>query len=124
VVYSKDGEVAQIDLESSNFIVPNTALSNEVSAEFFDDVRLGRRLARRRSKWVFELKLEFPSEITGELFEDDFLDPVRSLPRDSEKGLLHVLLYLVDAEYNHPPQQNPSSGSKVTYTFEAVEGRR
>lgn len=121
VTYDQYGQMKQ---SSSNAppTAPKSCICNETGAEFGEDTRQGRRLALRRESWTFKMILTFATEVSCETFEADMMDKVIVVP--PKDSLPSVQLRLMDAEYDHPPEQMPGNGSRVEYTFEAVEGRR
>lgn len=110
-----------VDLEGQ-IIKPVACHCNEVNAQFIPDENQGRRLARRRDGWMFELRIDFDREVTAEVFEQFMLDACPKLPpTDTMPGIIFAL---TSVEAEHPVQQEPTTGSKFKYLVEAVEGRR
>lgn len=120
-VYRTNGTPEDIDPDATPE-KPMTCIVNDVKAEFTQDARMGRRVANRRVGWDFKVILHFVGEINSEFFEQDVCDTVTILPQVD--SLPDVRLDLTDATYEHPPQQDPGNGSRIEYTFQAVEGRR
>jgi hypothetical protein len=61
----------------------------------------------------------FNQEVTVEAAEKRLIATNIILPRDDTNDLEQVTLKLLDADPFHPPQQNPTTGTQVTFTFEA-----
>lgn len=123
VTYRDDGTPNDIDFDGKR-IAPTSCLTNEIDSNFSLDQKMGRKLIRRRDTWNFKLILVFPVEVTGEKFEQDLLDKSMILPADPTIGMPVVELNLSESEYTHPTTHDPANGSRIEFTFEAVEGRR
>ena len=121
VLYRDDGTPTDIDPDGQP-TKPQTCLCNETDAEFATDPNMGRRRARKRVLWKFKLVLGFPCEVNAENFEQDVMDEVLTLPPTDT--LPSVFIEIADAEYDHPTTKDPGNGSRIEYSFEAVEGRR
>lgn len=123
VTYREDGTPNDVDFDGKR-IPPKTCVVNETDSVFTEDTQMRRRSARKRDTWSFTLIVEFPVEVIAEQFEQSLLDKSLILGPDPEKGLPSVELNLSDSTYGHPITHDPANGSRIEFTFEAVEGRR
>lgn len=94
---------------------PKSVRCNETGSSFERDAAQGRRLAGRRLSWRFSLLLEFDGEVDLSDFEQTLLDPLPRVP-----DFPHMVLQLVSSTVTHPPQQQPSSGTKAEYTIDII----
>lgn len=86
----------------------------------FGNPRLNRRSARsERLTWRWRVAVRFNIEAATHDFEKRMIATWIILPRDAANGLEQITLKLLDSDPFHPPQQNPTSGTQVTFTFEA-----
>lgn len=116
------GDALQIDPNESETLAPQQALCNEVSSAFEIDTRQGRDRIQRRSSWQFELLLGFSSEVSLEDFEQALMAEPPVVPE--KNGHKQIRCELVSADYQHPVQQQPSTGTQARYVFEAIQKRR
>lgn len=124
VSYDPETELSpDADVTSAMLAEPATVLANETGSAFVLDARMGRRLARRRASWRFNLMLEFDREVSVEFFENSLLDGPIKLGPVPEDSLPNVIISLVSSSVTHPPRQQPASGTKAVFTFEAELGR-
>lgn len=123
VRYDRDG-VASTDENTE--VEPDSTLANEIEGSFSEAERNRRDVrVQERSDWLFQLIVSFSEgEVLGEGFEDRINAGGILLPADKDKGERQITLELDGAQYDHPPQKNPQSGSKVTYTFRAQQAPR
>lgn len=106
------------DLPIYNVVTAATLKSvrcNETGSSFERDSFNGRKLAGRRSSWRFSLLLEFDGEVDLSNFEQTLLDPLPRVP-----DFPHMVLQLSSVSVTHPPQQQPSSGTKAEYLIDIV----
>lgn len=100
-------------------VPPKSVLANETRSTFGVSKRWRRTYIEQRLVWEWELLLQFDKEITAERFERAYCDAPINLPRDPANNLEAVILRLVSSSYSHPPQQQPSNGTRLTYRFVA-----
>jgi hypothetical protein len=111
---------ASTGTETEDEVEPDYAHANEVHSTFITG-KNRRTLSDDRDTWTWELRLGFPCEVALELFEEEVTVTPIALPRDPDAGFdRQVILRLRDARPTHPPEQQPSTGTRVTYTFEAT----
>lgn len=93
---------------------------NEVSSGFDNAVLNKREHAMERTGWQFQAMVGFNCEVIAEAFERSVTRPIPKLPRDASVGRpQQVDIRLISAAYEHPVQQDGSSGSRISYVFEA-----
>lgn len=119
--HTETGRMLPVVTQESDRIKATTALTNEISGLWSDDVDMGRVQAKRRGPWTWEVVLQFGQEVTGEFFEAFVADKVPWVPGDEEHKT--VKIEIERAEYDHPPKHNPSNGSKITYFFRCTVNR-
>jgi len=120
VTYDATTHAASFDSDDANKVVPSSAVANELSAGFAEAERNRRTHCQDKKRWIFQLKLEFQQEVTLDEFEESLLATPLTVNRDVVEGLTHrIEVFFQDVQYVHPIQQEPSTGTKVTYTFEA-----
>jgi hypothetical protein len=102
---------------------PKTALVNEVSSDFDKDVRYGRAEAAMRIRWVFDLFLEFPREVSLVDFEESLLNPIPRVNISTEGPWETAAVRIRQSIVEHPPQQSADSGTKARIVFEVSPGR-
>lgn len=102
-------------------IKPLSCLTNDNVAGWQHDRQHGRDWISKRSAWRWQLILQFGEEALLEEFEETWAHAPLKLPNTAE--LPSVIIQPTDAIYTHPPAQQPSSGTRVIYTFEAVVWR-
>lgn len=76
-----------------------------------------------RSEWVWEAEVAFDNQVELELFERELSDGAILLPRTAELNQ-QVTITLTAVEYTHPPQHQPSSGTRAVLTFTATLYRK
>lgn len=121
VKYGTDGRMLPVVTQESDRIQPKTRVTNEIQGLWQRDVNMGRVQALARGPWTWELILQFDQEITGEFFEKFVAEKVPWIPKDEEHK--PVMIELQRAEYEHPPKQSPSNGTKVSYFFHCTVSR-
>lgn len=102
-------------------IQPGTVLVDETGASFEPDDKMGRRRARRRGSWTFQLILRFQTPALIEFFEQSLLDPAPNVP--AEIGLPGAFLNLTSTSIQHPAQQGAAKGTEAILNID-VEYRR
>lgn len=115
VVYATEsGAFAAASIKDKR-VKPASVEVQEIRSEFDDSP--GARGGR--DPWIFELRLGFDCEVSLEEWEDEF----RATPmRVCSEGRRCRRVLLTDADYQHPPRQNSSGGTHVTYTLRARLG--
>lgn len=109
-----------VSVDPDELIQPSGIVAGESSASF-EITNLNRRSFRReRTGWIWHLHLSFPRRVTCEAFEDALSSSPHRLAADSETGERQVLLEILEADYEHPPEHEPSSGTQVRYTLQAT----
>ncbi len=94
-----------------------TVLIKPLSATF-NIPKLNRRSGfREREAWLWEAIVEFSREVSIEAFEDDITNTLLRIPRTESKP--QVDLILDEANYRHPPEQEPAGGLRVVFRFRA-----
>jgi len=113
----------QVDPSTATSIPPSSVLCNEIPSTAFDvDPKQGRRLARRRTTWNFELLCRWDVEVSLETFEQSLLDRPFTLPPDNANRLGQVRLNLLRSEPSHPVFGKPSVGTLCKFFFQAETG--
>ena len=117
----KDGNAEPIIEGTTEKVSPTQVSCNEISSGFQADIRMGRRQALERASWVFQVRCSFAKEVDSENFEQFVMDKVPHIPADA----LHkdITIRIINAQYDHPPQQSPSNGSTIVFEFDAQVGR-
>ena len=106
-------------VDDSVAITPASVIAEEASSAF-GTPSLNRRTNRsERRSWRWQVACRFNQEVTVEAISKRLIASNIILPRDAANDLEQVTLKLLDADPFHPPQQNPSTGTQVTFTFEA-----
>jgi len=102
-------------------VSPAESIVNETQAAFGQPVRNRRYAHQEKLEWHWEMQLGFSSEVNLESFEDQLAAAALIIPRETtdEYDLLQVTLEAAQASYDHPPQQDPSVGTRAVYTFRA-----
>lgn len=96
---------------------PASALANEKSARF-DLAKVNRQSYQDdRSAWEWELILHFNQHVSCEEFELAVTTTPIVIDRDASHR--QVSLRLRGATYEHPLQQQPSTGTRAVFMFEA-----
>jgi hypothetical protein len=115
VTYDKDLDTLTQGLQCQ----PGSIECNETTDAFKVDESFTRRFKQDYQRWNWELTLRFAQEVILERFERALADNPICLKRipGEEDRQVHVLL--VDSNYNHPPKQGGSNGTRVRYRFQA-----
>jgi hypothetical protein len=103
-------------------ILPASVRAEETFSRFGRPRRNRRRapgFMRERTGWNWKLALNFNEEVVTETFEAELQDNPIYLPATAD--LRQVILELQFANPQHPAQQDPSNGTKITFTFNAQE---
>lgn len=101
----------------SVFLQPATVLIKPMSSTWSDPERNRQRSFRERATWLWEVVAEFSREVSTEQFEDDITNSLLRLPRTATKP--QVDLILEEADYRHPPEQQPAAGTRAVYRIRA-----
>lgn len=116
---STDVETKLKSVDGDTSVEPASIHAEEMSTRF-GDPRRNRRVARQeRLGWRWSVSARFNQEVTTEAVERRLINRAIILPRDDANELEQVTLKLLEADPFHPPQQHPSAGTQVTFTFEA-----
>ena len=119
VTYDKDTD----ELIQGLQVQPQSIEANEVTSNYKIEDAFGRDYVQDWQRWPWVMILRFGTEIIAEAFERSLMDSpicIKRLPGEDRQ--VHVLL--VDAQYTHPPRQEPSNGTVVRYRFQAELSRR
>lgn len=71
-----------------------------------------------RNGWIWVAIIHFDRQVDLDTFEDGLLRSPLRIPRDSELTQ-QIDISMLDATYEHPPENQPSHGTRVTYRFQA-----
>lgn len=112
-------ETKQKVVDGATAIPPASVHAEEDSSSFGLPSRNRRENRSERRKWRWRVACRFNQEVTIEAAEKRLIAANILLPRDDTNDLEQVTLKLLDADPFHPPQQNPATGTQVTFTFEA-----
>lgn len=115
--YDKDTGAATID-DSIN-IDPASVFAAEVSKGFGPSSNK-MTYTRDLKDWMFELRLKFDVPVSLEAWEMNISDKPPFVPRDDVNGFRQVTLNIMGGQMEHPPQQQPATGTRARYLFEAV----
>lgn len=98
-------------------MVPATVLAKPLSSTWDLPIVNRRRGFIERAIWRWELIVEFSREVDLEAFETTNMNTPLRIPRSGLKP--QVDLILEEAEYRHPPEQQPAGGTRVVYRVRA-----
>jgi len=98
-------------------LTPQTFLAKPLSSTWSEPERNRSRGFSERRTWLWEVTLEFSREVDLEAFEDLNTNTMLRLPRTSSKP--QVDLIFEEADYRHPPEQQPAAGTRVVYRVRA-----
>ena len=118
-----DPDTGEMSVDNENTVSPKTILTNDTSCSFITAEKNRMRRIEERGVWIWQAIIGFDTEVALDAFEENFTNNPILLPRDRDKNLRQVEISLKAGEYIHPPKQQPSSGTQVTYTLEARLGR-
>lgn len=116
---STDAETKLKTVDDSVAITPASVIAEESSTAFGTPSRNRRTNRSERRNWRWQVACRFNQEVTVEAAEKRLIASNIILPRDATNDLEQVTLKLLEADPFHPPQQSPSTGTQVTFTFEA-----
>jgi hypothetical protein len=122
VTYDPATKLMSIPEDESEAIPPASLAANELTCLFGLPERNRRDRIMERNTWRWQAIVKFHREVVLELFEEAVLAEPILIAQDDTKSLRQITLHLIDADYIHPPKQSSSSGTQVTYTFEARLG--
>lgn len=117
-----DAATGQMTVDTTKTLAPQAVVLKETKsgyrlAEFY------RRQsnASELSNWTWTALVEFQQEVACEVFEEAVIAMGIQIPKlagvDDQRTLV---ARLVDSTYDHPPEQSPSDGTLVEFTFEIV----
>lgn len=101
----------------ATLVKPGTVLAKPLSATWNVPIVNRRRGFIERATWRWELIVEFSREVDLEAFETANMNTPLRIPRSGSKP--QVDLILEEAEYRHPPEQQPAGGTRVVYRVRA-----
>lgn len=97
---------------------PKTVLAKPMSSRWSIPERNRQRDFRERVSWLWEVTVEFSREVSLEAFEDEnTTNGLLRIPRSGTQP--QVDLIFEEADYVHPPEQQPGSGIRVKYRVRA-----
>lgn len=119
-VNSKTGQMT-VDLDKP--VTPNGVVIKERGSSYVPARRLRRLFgASDLESWIWSAQVQFPGlEVACEVFEEAATD--RGIQIPVVAGLPNqkpLVARLTRCDYSHPPEQSPSSGTLVEFTFEIV----
>lgn len=114
-----DVETKLKTVDDSVEITPASVIAEEDSTTFGTPIRNRRTNRSERRNWRWRVACRFNQDVTIEAAEKRLIATNIILPRDDINDLEQVTLKLLEADPFHPPQQSPSTGTQVTFTFEA-----
>lgn len=79
--------------------------------------KCGGRL-QQRTAWIWIAIVHFDQQVNLDAFEERWMRAPLRISRDSELDQ-QIDISILDAAYEHPPEQQPSHGTRVTYRFQA-----
>lgn len=103
-------------------ITPSRIYAEEIASEAGVASRNRTEYRLDRLSWTWELVVEFNEAASIEFFERRLAANPPFLPYNRQYDLEWVRLMWQNSRYEHPPQQQPSSGTRATLTFDAVLG--
>ena len=106
-------------VDGATAITPASVIVGELHSAFGTPIRNRRTPRLERRSWRWAVVAQFNQDVTAEAAEKRLIAANILLPRDTTNDLEQVTLKLLDADPFHPPQQSPSSGTQVKFTFEA-----
>lgn len=109
----------KMQVDETKLLKPTQVLTHEIQSDF-DTPRLNRqRYMRERREWLWLLDVAFADHATAEVFEERLASAPIVLDHDPDNGLRSVILEIVKTTYEHPPQQQPTSGTRLSMTLRA-----
>lgn len=122
VTYAGDPRVMTIHTDEPK--TPAAVVVMPMGSTFAMPALQRRGLAPERTSWTWHVTVQFSSSVVSlEQFEVDRMAVPISIPAPagSDPREVHSLLAIIrSVEYNHPPQQSPSSGTKAEFTVEIL----
>ena len=123
---SFEGDTMVID--TTKPLAPRSVVADEQTGSW-EDSPYGKKVARDRAAWLWEVVVTFTKPVDASLFEASITEKVPFLPsvpasQTQRLALRSVKISLDSATYQHPPRKNPENGTTITYTFEAEETHR
>lgn len=113
----KDTKLQSVDTLTS--VTPASVVVGETATAFGTPQRNRRTDRRERRTWRWQAVALFNQNVSWEAAEKRLIQSNIILARDTVNDRGQVTLKLLDADPFHPLQQDPSSGTQVTLTFEA-----
>lgn len=118
-VSSKTGAMR---LDLSRTVQPSGLVIKEITSSWRPALRYKRDLGpSEMASWRWQARLNFSEEVACEEFEEAATDTGIAIPpSEGSETQRRLLARLVDSDYDHPPEQSPTRGTTVTFTFEIV----
>lgn len=101
-------------------VQPSSVLTNEIESGFVESESFRRSLRYERTDWIFEVNVVFDREVALDTFEENWNENPPVIPRSGETNNRQITLVLEEAAYEHPPQQEPTTGTRVRYQVRAL----
>ncbi len=115
-----DRDTHQMRISVPIELQPAEAIAVAVSSTFGEPLQHRRTARLERQSWRWQLECRFDEQVSTEEFEKRIIQSYIILARDVDNDLEQVTLKLLSADGPlQPPQQAPSTGTQVTFTFEA-----
>ena len=105
-------------LEQGLQIVPASVEANELSSAHAVESRHGRKYLQDFTDWQWLVILRFHQEAICELWVRSLMEDPPCIHRDAFEDR-QVRLLLLDAQYEHPPREGASNGTKAQFRFRA-----
>lgn len=96
---------------------PKTVLAKPITSTWSVPERNRQHDFRERATWLWEVIVEFSREVSLEAFEDANTNSLLRLVRTATQP--QVDLIFEEADYRHPPEQQPAGGTRVVYRVRA-----
>lgn len=117
VSYDKDSKAQTVAVLEA--VQPAEIIVAEVNTSFGTPRRNRRTDRLERLTWRWSVRCSFNQQVSTEEFEKRLIQQNILLARDDTNDLAQVSLKLQASDPFHPPQQSPSTGTVVTFQFEA-----
>lgn len=122
-----DGSTDRVVIDDTAAVKPGSSYANELTSQW-GMARNGAALNEERKGWKFELRVNFNQEVTLEFFElalgaGILIDKATVAAKCGASFNFQVRISLVGARIQHPPRQQPATGTRAIYTFDATLSR-
>jgi len=98
---------------SDTTAAPTSVLAQETNSSFGIPLKNRQTYRFERQEWPWTLKLHFNEPVVIEAFEEALAASPIVLARDTPNGLQQVILEILDSSYEHPPHNQPSTGTRA-----------